>query len=494
MNFTAETLAEARKMLNPGGLSASELYKTVTQGTGLTAYDLQAPAKNLYPTVTPLRNMIARKTRRPAGPATNWRVITSITGSGFDNMGWVPEGQRSARMSYQAVPKAANYVTIGEEDAITFEAESAAEGFEDVNATGSMRLLQKTMTKEEIGILGGNASISLGAPGAVASSSSGTGGTLPTLTYDVYVVPLTLEGFANSSLAGGVATQKTITGADGQTFVLNGGSGNKSTLVTQAVTLGGHLIASITPIVGAVGYAWFVGPSGGATLQAITTVAQLDFSTPIIGGRQAITAITADCSKNMLAFDGLLTQALTGGGYLKTFANGTKLTSTGTGGIAEIEDMFQNMWDTFRLSATEIWVSSQESKWISRGVLNGSSAPLLRYSAGSKDDAEFQITAGGRVNSYYNPFDVSGGTKIPIRVHPNLPPGTVLGWCSQLPAYYQSNETPAVAEMLTRRDYYRMDWPLRTRQREFGVYAEEVLAVYAPFAMAVMTNISPGLT
>jgi hypothetical protein len=43
--------------------------------------------------------------------------------------------------------------------------------------------------------------------------------------------------------------------------------------------------------------------------------------------------------------------------------------------------------------------------------------------------------------------------------------------------------------MKIRRDYYRVDWPLRTRQREYGVYAEEVLAVYAPFAMFILTNI-----
>jgi len=31
-----------------------------------------------------------------------------------------------------------------------------------------------------------------------------------------------------------------------------------------------------------------------------------------------------------------------------------------------------------------------------------------------------------------------------------------------------------------------------TRQRQVGVYAEEVLAVYAPFAMGVICNIANG--
>ena len=68
----------------------------------------------------------------------------------------------------------------------------------------------------------------------------------------------------------------------------------------------------------------------------------------------------------------------------------------------------------------------------------------------------------------------------------------IIAWAEQLPAWYQSNEVPNVAEMICRRDYYRMDWPLRTRQREYGVYAEEVLAVYATFALGVITNIANG--
>jgi hypothetical protein len=37
-----------------------QLAKSISTATGLLAYDLQAPAKNLYPFVTPLRNMVPR--------------------------------------------------------------------------------------------------------------------------------------------------------------------------------------------------------------------------------------------------------------------------------------------------------------------------------------------------------------------------------------------------------------------------------------------------
>ena len=84
------------------GLMKESLTKSVTLATGLTAYDLQAPAKNLYPVITPLRNSLPRVARLNPGDAARWRTITSITGSGYDAMGWVPEGQRTASMSYAA--------------------------------------------------------------------------------------------------------------------------------------------------------------------------------------------------------------------------------------------------------------------------------------------------------------------------------------------------------------------------------------------------------
>lgn len=101
-----------------------------------------------------------------------------------------------------------------------------------------------------------------------------------------------------------------------------------------------------------------------------------------------------------------------------------------------------------------------------------------------------QLMAGGTIGYYFNPFTQNGGTKIPVKIHPTLPPGTIIGWAENLPEQYQSNNVPNVAEVKVRQDYYQLDWPLRTRAYEFGVYAEEVLAVYAPFAMGVITNIA----
>lgn len=497
MNITAETMSLMKEALSSARL---DLKKAVTTGTGLAYYDLQGPAKNLYPTVTKLRNMTPRVSRPSGyGTAAHWKQITAITGSGFDAMGWIPEGQRSAAMSYTASDQSAAYVTLGEEDYLTFEAEAAAAGFEDLDATVTMRLLQKTMRKEETGLLAGNASLALGTPSTpTLSAPSDSNSTLTAQTYSVIVVALTGEGWLNckGNAAAGFTTSKTITGMDGSTYTLNGGNSNVSTNATVSVASGHGLAASVTPVNGAVAYAWFVGSVGSESLQAITTVNCAYFSAPLASGRQAATTVTSDSSTNSaLAFNGFLTNAFQGGSITVqatgTNGVGTPLTSSGRGSIVEIDTMLENMWNNYRLGPTVMFVNSQEQKNITNKVLSNASSPLLRYDVSATPGEPYAITAGGQIKYYYNPFDGDGVT-IPIVPHPDLPPGTLFAYCERLPEWYQSNEVPNVAEVITRRDYYRVDWPLRTRRREYGIYAEEVLAVYAQFAMGIITNIGDG--
>lgn len=495
MNPTLDTLD-----LVKGALRSPDdrITKTISTSTGLVAFDLEAPAKNLYPVVTPIRNAIPR-VGGGTGTAINWRQVTALTGSGFDAMGWVPEGQRSGQMSYTTASKSAAFVTIGEEDAATYEAISAGRMFEDIQARMTFRLLQKLMLKEEMAILAGNASLQLGTPAAPTLSASGSGATLPAATYSVIVVALTLEGYQNSSLAAGIATTKTITGADGKTFVLAGGSSNKGSNTTQAVTLGQTLYASVTGIQGAVAYAWYVGTAGNETLQAITTINSISFAAPLTGGQQAVSAITADNSANAsYAYDGLLTTALKAGSnaYVSTLptgtaGTGTPLTASGRGSVVEIDTMFQQMWNLYQVSPTVLYVNVQELKNITSKVLSNASGPLLRYEV-TGDGNAYDLAAAGAVSFYFNPYALNGGLRIPVRIHPKVPPGTIVGWAENLPVQYQSNEVPNVAEVKTRQDYYQIDWPVVTRQRQVGVYAEEVLTVYAPFAMGVITNIGNG--
>lgn len=492
---------------------SDNLRKSVSLSTGLTYYDLRAPALNLFPTVTPLRNSIPRFQREHPGDAAHWKAVLATIGSGFPFMGWVPEGQRSASMSYQTQTYTLSYATIGEEDDLSEEARFAAEGFEDEDALVQLRLLLKMFVKEEAAILGGNNSMSLGTPPGPVLSVAGTTATLPAGTYSVRVVGLTQEGYLNSSLASGVATVLSITGNDGKVYTLNGGSSNISASAastTQAVTLGQVLSASLAvavgsnglgtpPIPGAVAFAWFVGTSvGGETLQAITTAPQLALSAPLATGRQASTAITVDASNNNgVAFNGLLTNGFMAGSnaYVNNLGTSATLTPSGAGGVVEVDNMLKGMWDTYRISPTVIYVNSQELKDITAKVLTGSnSAPLLRYNTDADEagSVEYKLTASGVISYYFNPYTADGGVKIPVKIHPNLAAGTILAYAEKLPPWYVSNATPEVAQVLTRQDYYAEVWPKITRRQYYGIYAQEVLAVYAPFGIGILTGITAG--
>ena len=492
-NITNDTLELIKKAQN---YSQDQIAKSITTANNLAAYDLQAPAKNLYPVQTPIRNTLPRTTG--IGTATNWRTINSIVGSGFDGSGWVPEGQRSGRMSYVTNSLSASFKTIGEEDQASYEAINAGRGFEDIRARMTMRLLQKLMLKEESAIIGGNQSVSLSTPAAPTLTVGATGGTVAAGTYFAYCVALTYEGYRNSS-AIAVATSQTITGADGLTFALAGGSSALSAASSsQAVTLGQTLRMSTPVINGAVAYAWYVTltPASTATayLQGITTLNSFEITAPIIAtGTQLASAITANNTVNSLAFNGLLYQGFTSGSgaYVKSLATGTAgtgtpLTSSGRGSVEEIDDMLISMWNNNQLSPTVIYCNAQEIRNISKKVLIGNTTPMVRYNVG-ENASSMQLAASPFVDTYFNPI-----TKQPLRieVHPNVPPGTILAWADDLPAQYQSSEVPNVAEIRARQDYYQIDWPVTSRQQAVGVYCEEVLVVYAPFAIGIINNIA----
>ena len=178
----------------------------------------------------------------------------------------------------------------------------------------------------------------------------------------------------------------TVIGADGKSFTLSGGSSNVSAEASQAVTLGQTLVCSISPVQGAVAYAWYVSTTSGTeTLQAITTINSLALGAPLSTGAQSQSAIIGDNSANpSYAYDGLLTTALKPGSnaYVSvmptgTAGTGTPLTASGRGSVVEIDTMFQKMWDNFQVSPTVLYVNSQELKNITGKVLSNASGPLL---------------------------------------------------------------------------------------------------------------------
>jgi len=166
---------------------------------------------------------------------------------------------------------------------------------------------------------------------------------------------------------------------------------------------------------------------------------------------------------------------------------GTPLTADGTGSIIEIDTALKSMWDNYRLSPDTMWVNSQEAWNISKKIVAGSTNAAQRFVF---DTAQDMVGGGIMVRTYLNRFSMQGGNVVTIKVHPNMPAGTILMTTSVLP--YPLAGVGNVMQIRTRQDYYQIEWPMRSRRYEYGIYADEVLQHYFPPSMAVITNIGNG--
>ncbi len=467
---------------------------TLSQATGLNAFDLRGPALNLYPVLTPLRNKLPREVSDRGDLATRWKAVTGVNTTNLD-LGLSP-GQRSGEIQITEQDYVASYAGIGLESSVDWEAIWAGGKEFDNKATVIQALLRAVMIGEESLLLNGNASMPLGAPSAPTVTVS-AGGSYPVTTgVVVFVVALTARGYLNSSIAGGVPTTVTRTNKDGSsTGPFGGGSSNKSGASTAVNTTSGQqtLNLSVTAVPGAAAYAWFIGTSAAnAVLTAITTNNGSPGNPVVINaagtGTQVATAITTDNSTNALVFDGFITQALKGGaGYFKSLDNAF-LTSDGAAGIVEIDAALQFFWDNRRLSPNEIWINSQEAKNINKRVIAGGGVPLFRLTLPSGPSGDEPTIMGGTsVARYWNKFTQQF---LDIMIHPNITPGTILFKTNEIP--YPLSGVGEVNFVRCRRDYYQIDWPIVSRQYVYGVYADEVLVCRAPFALGVIANVGNG--
>lgn len=508
-------------------IRTGELQKTsITTASGFTPYDLQAPSKHLVPWLSPLRESIPRVKRATPGITANWKTVIANSNSyvrgGAGASPWVNEGQRAPYISMSTIPCSANYVTIGKDGNVTYEGESASEGFEDALASAHFFTLETLMVAEEDALLGGNKTLKLGQANKPTGSATGSGSL--TGTFYALCVGLTYEGYRNFILDNGLSTttglpnvttglvqQRVITTGDNKVMTVNSGCGQMSTISTTPATASSSVSASFTTTAktGELAWLWFVGTANSASslyLQACTTVPTYTFTTAPVSTTQLASALqnldlsvndgtTGGGANQVTAYDGFITQALNNTSLTPQNAyqvnlSGSLLTTNGRGNVVEIDNMLLAMWNLYKVSVDVIYVNAQEMQNISNRVLNTSSAPLLRYERDG-NTGEYDLTGSGVISFYFNPF-IPGGKKIPIMIHPTLPPGTIIAWAKDLPTYFKTNSTPAVAEVLERRAYYAQEYARTSRTYEFGVYDESCLAVYAPFCLGIISGIGNG--
>ena len=518
------------------GLSANlisgpnSLFKadTVSTATGLNWYDLRPVVQLLYPykELIPLISRLPRVSGM-GGTGYHWKRIVGIN-IGNLSLG-VGEGQRAARIAITEQDQQGTYKTLGLESSVTFQAAWANGQLNPNNRSiATQSTLRSVMIGEEQTMILGNATQALATtptPSLVPGGTNGTWGG----TVTVYVICVALTGFgllnytpySTSTGLGGVPGQVTKTNADGSTDTYGGGSAKPSAEASSSgVTATQNVVATVTPVAGAVAYAWYVGTSsGGEILAGITAVSRATFTKP--GALlQPVTNLQVsgsyqDNSVNAYLFDGIipimtnaifgsapgtamatnsqLPSVVTSGDTLTITAAGslvytmhntnTGLTISGTN-VAEWDVMLQAAYDQYKIGFDRILMSSQDISYNAGAFFASGAAAQFKILFDAEADTG-RITAGRRVNSYLNKFF---NNSLDIEIHPYIPVGTVIFWSDRIP--YELSGVANILEMHVRQDYYEVQWPWATMRHEFGVYVDEILASYFTPAFAMISNLN----
>jgi hypothetical protein len=512
------------------------LYKadTVTTGTNIVWYDLSRMVQMLYPyrQLTPL---IAHLPRVPGdgGTSHHWKRIVNVNPNNLP--AGVPEGSRGPRIAITEQDMLAIYKTMGYESSVTWQARLAGKNLTpDPMGIAVLAQLQSLRIFEEQNLIFGNATVPLGVtptPTLVAGTApAGVTATIPTASPGLYVRAVALGGFGrqgytpynSATNTGGVPGQITYTPALGPPITVGGGSAQPSAEASVNVTLGQVVTATVTPVPGAVGYAWYASAAAGTeTLAGITSGNRVIFSKvppataqPI--GNLFVSGNPVDNSTNTLIPDGVIPQiynailgpapgtamatqtilpgvAATGdtltiapsGSLLYTKAAGNTGPTVSGISILEFDALNQAAYEQYKISYDRWLISSADVASVTAQLLNQPSTNMpFRMDIIRRPDGT--IVAGQRVTTYHNKWS---GMEQAIDVHPYMPAGTAMGWSDKPPNYQQN--VGNVLEARLRMDYYQAQWPPTSLRYEFGVYVDEVFQLSFCPSFAILNNFNP---
>lgn len=487
--------ADALASLQAQVMQSREIIKDITIGdgvttgspigTGLVPFDLEAPAKYLAPRPTPLRNKLPRE--KGQGTARRFKRITGITGSGTGGVGvfhpginettqnnFAPTGasnalylNRGAKISYAGDDKIVPYFEFGVSDSVTFAAQYAGQGFQDVRALSAQSLLYSSMLLEERMLLMGRGTNSAFS-GALAA---------PAIT-------ITLRAPA--------AGETAITGAGTNIYVKatsdagDFGQSVLSSVASVAASAGTVADVKITSTVtGAVGYRVYSGTGSSAPADsALWYDGRTGSRTYTIQGAfpssgVAASSAASDTSAYANGYDGILPTVLgANSGYVKDINGSFNATSPGS----EFQVLFASLYDSVKADPDEILFNGTDRKNLSELLKNNNST---NYRLQIQQDEVGNAVIGSVITAIQN--EVTGKVT-PMTVHPWMPQGNaaVLSYSLPIPDSQVSN----VWSVVNVQDYMGINWPVIDFQYQMSSYWQGTFVCYAPAWNGAITGIA----
>jgi hypothetical protein len=465
---------------------AADLGKTVSLAaplaTGLVPFDLTSPSRLIYPVYSPLRNKLPRTSGQ--GTSRRVKVFTGVSGSHTGGQGvlrWsIPEfpgggGMGAAQWPNQlpgagaqtAVDVNIPYRFFGITEALSWLAQFAGQGFEDVSALVNLILLQEAMLAEEHALLeASHQNLVVPSAPSLTQRAAATGETALTgITTNIFVRTTAVTFFGETTVSA-AATVAVPSGVVDVTILPTAGAAQYNIYVATGTQAGTYYLMASG--IGAKKY----------TLQgAIPT-----------GGTQAPTIDTGTGSANdydglLDTMDGYLSAGTYPAGFTAGYINqsvGSQLTN------AVLFDAFSGLWDNSSTANTSLagGFRADPAELIGEGLdLSNFAANILGQAAGGQQSYQLRIDqdeignikAGAAISQIQNPITRS---MVQILVHPYLQQGNALLMSYNLPQSF-SNVSNAW-EVTNVQDYISISWPVIDVTFRYSLFLYGALIAMAP--------------
>ena len=452
------------------------MKKAITVGTGIVGYNLQAPAHQLVPLMSPFHASIPRIVKAGAN-SDNWRVISALSSPNP----FTTESAASALFTTTLTSPTAAFCVLGIQGSVTLEAQRASEGFDPALAKETSNALLVGMKLEEQAFFGANHT-DLGTPVAPAAPvSSAAGGTITQAgtTYYVAVIGLTVLAANRATLdtpadidingeallAGRAVTAAEVLAISAPTTaaptVFSAGCGVSpfgaiGSSAALTATLKGLKI-TWTPLKGAVAYILFVGTTtGAANMHAECIVGGCTVTLTSLAGTGVVGTTTGgipgtDETGDANAYDGIIAQlcGASSGAYVKNLAGA--LTATATAGeIVEIQDAFAQIYKNAKIGKFRVVASGNDTRTLSR---LGAASNAMIIVAQPTGEGRGSMTLGSHVGEILNS---TTGDKCPVETNPWLPQGSMLILPMEIP--YPSANISQPFQWVGSYDWTRWDY------------------------------------
>ncbi|RXS84237.1 hypothetical protein EST92_11815 [Streptomyces sp. TM32] len=486
--LSAESLASITGALDELKSQQPDLVKDLTTSSpvagGLVAFDLEAPSKMLTPRPTPLRNRIPRK--KGIGLSHRFKVISGFTGTGSGGVGNIHPGiadstqnnfapggasnslyyARGPKISYAGYDKNVSYSQFSVSDQVTWSAQYAGQGYQDIRQLSRTSLMYSSMLLEERMLLMGRGTAGNGFLGPVAAPtglaltarSAAAGETALTgVSTNIYVKVTSDAGDFGQSVLTSAATVAPSTQVVDVTVTLPAGATGMRVYVSTGSSDPGDAAR------------WYAGKSG-------TNTFTLQGALPTSG--TAASTVTADTTAYASGYDGIL-PICTGAdsGYVNRL---NAVLSTTNPGV-EWQNAFVSLYNSVKADPDRTLLNGSDRKQLS-DALKGSSSSNYRMTI--TQDQLTGVTIGDVVNTIINEVTGKG---VAVEVHPWMPQGSSVVLSDSLPI--PDSEVSDVWSVFNVQDLMGIDWPVNQFAFESSSYWFGTLLCYAPAWNGAITGI-----